>query len=231
MVARSHRGLVRLHNEDCVECDQSNRFALLADGMGGLMAGDIASRIAVEAAGEALRNPQDSIVGLDLVENALSAAHLAVSDRAKSMRYTGKMGTTLVLWARIDTQDFVGHVGDSRLYTYDQRGLVQRTLDHTVAQRLVEKGQIDKNDTSFAANSHVLTQAVGIPGLFRADVAQLETSARVLLCSDGLSDLVGAEELARIMATPDLNQCADQLIKSALDKGGRDNVSLVLIEA
>lgn len=230
MTSRSHQGLVRINNEDCVHCEPERSFAVLADGMGGLLAGEIASAVAVDAACRELRNPE---IGRDSGEDlaaVLTAANEAVMARAKRMRYLGKMGTTLVIWAMGKEGGFYSHVGDSRLYIYTDGQLTQITRDHTVAQRMIDNGEIAPEDEHTAPKRHVLTQAMGLPGAFKAQAGAVPASERVLLCSDGLSDLVPAAHIEEIMATPDLDDCANFLLKAALDKGGRDNVTVALIE-
>lgn len=237
MTSRSHQGLVRLNNEDCVHCDAEDRFVVLADGMGGLLAGELASAIAVDTACKGLRNPHRSRNNGDDIACALDEAHAAVVARAKRMRYVGKMGTTLVAWAlsRDSTHEgaqvsYFSHVGDSRLYAYNAGELTQITRDHTMAQRLIDDGTIAPEDEHTAPNRHVLTQAMGLPGIFGTDAGEVPPCERILLCSDGLSDLVTATQIAEIMTTLDLDDCANLLLKAALDKGGRDNVTVALIE-
>jgi len=228
MTSRSHQGLVRLNNEDCVHCDTEGKFAVLADGMGGLLAGEVASAVAVEAACRTLRAiTRESSTDL---ERVLASANDAVTARAKSTRYLGKMGTTLVIWAMGSEKSWYSYVGDSRLYAYDAGQLVQVTKDHTLAQRLIDEGRIAPGEEHNAPNRHVLTQAMGLPGIFKADSGEVPRCERVLLCSDGLSDLVVADEICEIMSTPDLDDCANFLLKAALDRGGRDNVSVALVE-
>jgi len=230
MISRSHQGLVRLNNEDCVHCDIEGQFAVLADGMGGLLAGEQASAVAVEAACTQLRKRVHPLIDAQDLSGILETAHDAVVARAKAMRYIGKMGTTLVIWAQGPDRAFYAHVGDSRLYTYAGGELSQITRDHTVAQQLIDAGRVAPEDEHNAPKRNVLTQAMGLPGLFKAEFGEVPVSERVLLCSDGLSDLVRAHEICELMATPDIEDCANFLLKAALDRGGRDNVSVALIE-
>ena len=230
MISRTHQGLVRLNNEDCVHCDTAGQFAVLADGMGGLLAGEVASGIAVDAACKRLHDPALTRTCADDLAEVLSAAHDAVSERAKVMRYVGKMGTTLVVWAQGPHAAYYAHVGDSRLYTYSAGELTQITRDHTMAQRLIDEGRLSPHDADRAPNRHVLTHAMGLPGLFKAECGEVPACERVLLCSDGLSDLVKAPEICELMSTQELEDCANFLLKAALDRGGRDNVSVAIIE-
>ena len=230
MTSRSHHGLVRLNNEDCVHCEPEGRFVVLADGMGGLLAGEVASAVAVDTACKQLRDPACPRGSAEDLAAILKATNDAVAARAKAMRYVGKMGTTLVIWAMHEDTAHFSYVGDSRLYTYTTGSLTQISRDHTVAQRMVDQGKISQADEHTAPNRHVLTQAMGLPGAFKAESGVVPASERVLMCSDGLSDLVRADEIEAIMATPDLDECANFLLKAALDRGGRDNVTVALIE-
>lgn len=234
MISKTHQGLVRLNNEDCVHCEPSGQFAVLADGMGGLLAGDVASGIAVDAACKQLRDPTQPRGCAEDMADVLAVAHEAVSTRAREMRYVGKMGTTLVVWAQAQHTAYYAYVGDSRLYTYsrgeDGGQLTQVTRDHTMSQRLIDQGRLAPQHEHMAPNRHVLTQAMGLPGLFKADCGEVPAGERILMCSDGLSDLVKAAEICELMGTADLEDCANYLLKAALDRGGRDNVTVALIE-
>ena len=233
LVARTHQGLVRLNNEDYVYADADGRFAILADGMGGLMAGEVASRTAVESARSRLNRWGSRCTGPQDLSDALQRAHDSVLNRAKKFNYIGKMGTTLIIWAMSDDSDnsFYCHVGDSRLYCYAAGRLQQLTRDHTLAERMIDDGTIPSAaHPEYAEHTHVLTQALGLPGLCSPDCGEVPDTERILLCSDGLSDLVGDDEIRRVMATVNLERCADDLLKAALDAGGRDNVSVVLVE-
>ena len=230
VVARSHCGLVRLNNEDFVHADAEGGFAALADGMGGLMAGEIASEVAVVTARKHLEAgaARDSAQALSAIVNL---SHNAVLAEARELNYVGKMGTTLIVWARYgDGRSYFGHVGDSRLYAYGEGRLEQVTRDHTVAQRLIDSGEVEPENEHEAPHRHVLTQALGLPGVFQPQVGEVPQCERLLMCSDGLSDLVRREQLEALMATPELEHCADYLLKAALDAGGRDNVSVVLVD-
>ena len=230
VVARSHCGLVRLNNEDFVYADAENGFAVLADGMGGLMAGEIASEIAVVTARKHLELNRFR-EGKQTLSAIVNLSHNAVLAEARELNYVGKMGTTLLVWAQDgDGQSYFGHVGDSRLYAYAEGSLVQLSKDDTVAQRLIDAGEFDAEREHEVPHRHVLTQALGLPGVFQPQLGDVPACERLLMCSDGLSDLVLRQDLEKIMATPELEKCADFLLKAALDAGGKDNVSVILVD-
>ncbi len=230
IVARSHQGLVRRNNEDFIYASAEDGFAVLADGMGGLLAGEIASEVAVVTARHNLEAgaARDSAQALSALVNL---SHNAVLAEARERNYLGKMGTTLIVWAQApDQRSFFGHVGDSRLYAYSRGRLEQLTRDHTVAQRLIDSGEVDGADEHDVPHRHILTQALGMPGVFQPQATEVPTCDRLLLCSDGLSDLVRREQLQEIMTDTDGERCADHLLKAALDAGGSDNVSVILVD-
>ena len=236
MTSRTHQGLVRVNNEDCVHIDADAGFAVLADGMGGLLAGEQASAAAVRTVCACLEEVVEAahngcINGTEDHAAALvEKAHSAVQDRASELNYVGKMGTTLVLWLGGEVEGYFAHVGDSRLYAYRAGEISQITRDHTVAQRLIDEGTIPAGQERNAPNQNVLTQALGLPGVCEVESGAVPEAERVLLCSDGLSDLVEDHEIAAILKRGDIDECADLLVKAALDRGGRDNVSVVIIE-
>ena len=219
----THQGLVRLKNEDAVAYDLEQGWAALADGMGGLMAGREASEVAVLAVRRCFEQTPNAPA-----TDALLAAHAAVKQFAEDNNYLGKTGTTLVVWT---TAGFC-HVGDSRIYHASDGELTCLSRDQTVAERLVDEGIISPLEALTSTKRHVLTQALGMPGQLRPESSHCPPRGRLLLCSDGLSDLVAHEVIADILFDRSLSMTdqVNALIKSALDKGGRDNISVVLID-
>ncbi len=232
MAVRSHAGLVRMRNEDALEIDPDCGIAVLADGMGGLMAGSEASRVVVEEVMTQLRQAAD--MQHQTLATAIEAAHervLAVS-AAKEMK--AQMGSTVVIWAAAQGRWAAAHVGDSRLYRWVDETLEQVSRDHSLAQRMLDSGDVEPGVDVEAHYGHVLTQGMGLrqpldPGFYQGELDQ--RPQRFLLCSDGLSDMVPAEKIARAMSNNDLQGAADQLLGDALDMGGKDNISLILIDA
>ena len=225
VVCMTHQGLVRINNEDSVAVHPEGQWLVLADGMGGLLAGEEASRVAVDTACQMLEQNADAAPA-DIV----LAAHEAVYTRAKKKNYVGKMGTTLVVWLWNDGAPTFGHIGDSRVYGWTDGELQQLSHDHTLAQRMIDEGSFPKEREREAPNRNVLTQALGMPGNLNPDTGTSNVSGRVLLCSDGLSDLVEDNHIAELVAVEDLEEAANSLVKAALDKGGRDNVSVALVD-
>lgn len=218
-----------MRNEDWKYFDLERGYAIVADGMGGLQAGQIASRTAVETASTVL----DGVTSFDVetLESALHQAHEAVQAKAQVLDLLGEMGTTLVIWAQTDAGCVVSHIGDSRAYRLLDERVEQVTKDQTLAQRLIDLGLSEDDDETREHNSHILTQAVGLKGDFEPEsITHVASNGRYLLCSDGLSDMVVDDRIAQLMQVADLQSCADELVKAALDRGGRDNVTVLLID-
>lgn len=232
MSSLTHQGLVRINNEDTLRCDAELGLAVLADGMGGLLAGEEASLVATTSAWEALcglANTQHVDNAAAMVDVVMSA-HTEVGDHARRNNYGGKMGTTLVVWSWLDGAPTFAHVGDSRLYAFQNGTLRQLTHDHTVAQRMIDEGLYSSEDAHNVPNQNVLTQAIGMPGHVKPECGTTPAEGRLLLCSDGLSDLVRDDVIAQCMEASDIDECVRALVKAALDAGGRDNVSVVVVD-
>lgn len=243
MVGRTDAGLQRGRNEDAIFCDAGAGIAILADGMGGYNAGEVASSMATTQLAEELVR----IVGLNdarrasldaaLVEqhliNEVGAANFAIFSASQNIpRYAG-MGTTLVLTWFYDNRLSVAHVGDSRLYRLRGTRFEQLTRDHSLLQEQMDQGVITPEQARLAEYKNLVTRALGVdPGV---DVEISDYDVRVgdilLLCSDGLNDMIEDQEISLTLQAlgGNLPLAADHLIQMANDNGGRDNVSVVLV--
>ena len=235
VVSRTHVGLVRENNEDALLVREPYLFAV-ADGMGGYAAGEIASRAilkAFEAATHSLRHQQGEQNIHKVLVEAFDKANTHVFKMAVSNdKYTG-MGTTMTaLYLPWDGTAYCCHVGDSRLYTYREGNLVQVTRDHTYVADLQASGEITEEEAFIHPQRHVLMKALGVEESVRADSLhfKLLPDDRLLLCSDGLSDMLRQQEILDLMGGEDINSVADQLLERSLCNGGRDNVSFILID-
>jgi serine/threonine protein phosphatase PrpC len=238
IAALTHPGKVRAHNEDFVFADAAAGFAVLADGMGGHNAGEVASRMAVELVSDRLaKEVQGGPIRGAAHAEALLSEHLALANVAllqasrSRPEYDG-MGTTVVavLWHAAGVT--FGHVGDSRLYVLRRGELRQLTRDHSIVQEQVESGAITAEDARYAPNRNVLTRAVGIDAGAKADVhtARVETGDVYLLCSDGLTDMLTDDEVRKtLLSSPGaLETAAERLIERANQMGGIDNISVII---
>lgn len=233
--ARSDVGLVRKRNEDSVFVDNDLRLGALADGMGGLPAGDLASRLAIEDAVDVLARtafPRDENL---LIRGAYDAAHRA-NRRLRELgaaykRYAGS-GTTLVYFALASHERVViGNVGDSRAYRWDGDALHQLSRDHSVVQEAIDAGEVDEKDRRGHPQQHIITRYIGDPRFVEADVDLVTLGANdvLMLCSDGLTDLVDDADIAAVFRDGGpMPEIADALVDLAKCAGGHDNVSVVL---
>lgn len=227
----THVGLVREANEDAVYVD--DRLALVADGMGGHAAGEVASELAISIYQQHLtRDP--SLTGL---AEGLTHANQSILDDARAHPEREGMGTTLAGVALIpyDTGRAVAwvNIGDSRLYLIRDGRAQQVTEDHSVAEEWVRQGRITKAEAAVHPRRHQLTRVLGMEVFADGDTGLLSVVSgdRLLLCSDGLSNEVSDDEIAAIATVEtDLHVVCDQLVQRALNAGGRDNISLIVLE-
>lgn len=233
--AASDPGLARNHNEDAWRVAPPAGLFLLADGMGGYSAGDVASSLAVDGVLEALGHEFDVPAGcperLALLQRAIGSANAAILAAAARRTECLGMGTTLTC-AWVDERVLsIGHIGDSRIYLSRGGMLYRLTRDHSVGQAMVDAGVMDEQAAGHASLRGVLTRALGVEPAVQADVGQVELKPgdRLLLCSDGLSDVVDHESISGAIANSrSSRQCADDLVAAALAAGGHDNVTVLV---
>ena len=240
-------GQVRSHNEDAINYHSGMGIAVLADGMGGHNAGEVASAIAITTIMEEIEKQIDKFEPgqVDeksgytyetlLARNAVRKANHAIYTAAREKPQYNGMGTTLVMAIFYDNRMTIANVGDSRLYRFREDNLEQVTIDHTLLQELVDRGFYTMEEAQKTVNRNVVTRALGIEADVEVDVHEevVAPGDIYLLCSDGLNDMAESEEIRSILleSEEELEDKAKQLIKLANDKGGRDNVSVVLCRA
>ena len=225
-------GLVRQSNQDAVYVDGA--LAVVADGMGGHAAGEVAAQIAVATVREGYY-ADESVEGLVA---AVERANAAIVRDAKENPERFGMGTTLLAVAI--TYDYAGaasptlvHVGDSRAYQLRDGALRQLTQDHSVAEEWVRMGRLTPEEAEVHPRRHQLTRGVGVEEEVAVDVLSIDAQVgdRLLLCSDGLSNELVPDELARLAGDPvDLDDAVEGLVAAARAAGGHDNISVVLLE-
>lgn len=244
IVGLTDRGLVRDHNEDRIGSDADVGLAVLADGMGGLNAGEVASAMAVEMISAELTQMMpnlqtsggDGASGFSLeslaVNQAVKKANETIYQVAQSQPQCAGMGTTLVMMLFHNNHFTVAHVGDSRLYRLRKGNFEQMTVDHSLIQELVDRGFYTREEARHSANRNIVTRAIGIAPNVEVEVQ--EQAAKIgdlyLLCSDGLNDMVADEDIKRIIELyeDDLEATAQALVDTANANGGRDNISVIL---
>jgi len=234
--ARTDSGLVRKNNEDAFRLLPNDGIVVLADGMGGHRAGEVASEMAVQNISDTLvaQLHQSSGSPQGWLQQAVESANQAIFDlSAQSIACRG-MGTTLVLGLFIRNRLFYAHVGDSRLYLLRSGRLIPLTCDHTMLQSLLDQGVFKTQREARAAgiSSSKLTRGVGLGSKVDVDSAEieLEPDDTYLFCSDGLTNMVTDGMIGAVIqeSLSDLPRAADLLLELALKQGGTDNISLVL---
>lgn len=226
-------GLQREHNEDAFAIAAGQGIALLADGMGGHNAGEVAAELAVGTA-LAILGQTAGLGARDRLETAVQAANSAVREKAASHpRYRG-MGTTLVAVLVDEKRLCVAHVGDSRLYRLRQGVLQPLTRDHTLQQEYIDKGLYSAEEAREKVARNLLTHALGLDDTVAFAIAEhaLASADRYLLCSDGLHEMISDAEIAALLGRREkLPEICSALIELANARGGKDNITVVVIEA
>ena len=229
-------GKVREVNQDCVFSSTGpvgcfpNLF-IVADGMGGHKAGDIASRLTVDSVVDKLSkvNSKDYI---SVITDTIIKVNKEVIDKAaESQDYAG-MGTTLVVATVFDNILKVANVGDSRLYVVGE-DIIQITRDHSLVEEMVINGQLDRADARVDKRKNIITRAIGGESKVEAEMfsVELKPEDKILMCSDGLSNMVDDAEILEIInREPDIEKAARMLIDAANENGGKDNISVVIVE-
>ncbi len=236
----THSGMVRSHNEDSIAADAAVGLAVLADGMGGYNAGEVASGIAVAMISAELKKALATVAGeldvataVKLVSEHAVRANNAIFQASQSQPQYAGMGTTLVVALWHDDHMIVGHIGDSRLYRMRSSKLEQVTRDHSLLQEQIDSGLITKEQARHSQNKNLVTRAVGIDPEVEAEVHSypVQVGDIYLLCSDGLNDMVTDEDMELTLSSLQANLplAAGQLVQQANDNGGRDNVSVILV--
>jgi protein phosphatase len=239
MTGDTHIGLVRSSNQDALKFgplgDGGTYYAVVCDGMGGANGGNIASNIAIDIIAqrieEAYADGHSPRTPAHLLESAMAAANIEIFDKAKNDPTLEGMGTTVVVVIADGKNAYISHVGDSRLYLYRDNVLQQITRDHSVVQEMIESGQLTEEQARSHPRKHFITRALGVSEMEEGEYDELELHSgdKLLLCTDGLTNMVENEILSDILASGD-ESIIEVLIQTALDNGGSDNVTTVLFD-
>jgi serine/threonine protein phosphatase PrpC len=245
-VGLTDTGRVREHNEDTIAWDGALGLMVLADGMGGYNAGEVASGIAVKTIvnlvreaieREDLGNP-DTESGLSrpaiILRDAIVRANKIIYQTARTQPNCEGMGTTVVGCIFHDNRITVAHVGDSRLYRLRGEAFEQVTLDHSLLQELVDRGFYSPEEAQRAANKNYVTRALGVEQAVDVEIQEHPAlrGDTYVLCSDGLSDMVEDDDIQLTINTfgANLDTVAKQLVQLGNDNGGKDNISVLLAQ-
>ena len=252
IVCQTDVGQVRDHNEDFVRFDGHAGVAVLADGMGGMNAGEVASSMTVLLLMDLLvafnRGDESLVVELEeaeleeaeaqplpvrIVKHAIEKANRSVFHVSKTQPQCAGMGTTVIASLFYDNKMVVGHLGDSRVYRLRDQHLEQVTQDHSLVQELLDKGLVTAAEARVSSKKNVVTRALGVALKVEVEVHEHHTlpGDLYLLCSDGLTDLVNDEniEASLLELGGNLNVAAGHLINLANASGGKDNISVILV--
>jgi PPM family protein phosphatase len=238
-------GRVRDHNEDCIESRPEIGLYVLADGMGGYNAGEVASGMATSLIADGVQEgwdpraveragrEQSKDMAQRLLNEQILRANGAIYTTSQNNPECAGMGTTLVVCLFYDNFMAVAHIGDSRLYRLRGDAMEQVTRDHSLLQEQLDSGLITPEEAKLSQNKNLVTRALGIDPTVDPEIHVYETQPEdiYLLCSDGLSDMVEDEEIRLTLITLKTNPSltVQQLVQAANDNGGRDNISAMLI--
>lgn len=246
IVVRTDPGMVRGHNEDAVFANPNQGFVILADGMGGYNAGEVASSMAtmllsneLEAAFAA--QPPHEIDkrsglpnGTRCILDKVAMANSAIYQTAASQPQYAGMGTTLVVALFCDNRVTIAHLGDSRVYRLRGDDFGAITRDHSLLQEQIDSGMISVEEARYSQNKNLVTRALGVDPEADTEVSDYEVLPGdiYLLCSDGLNDMVEDNEIRMTLQalSANLDVAATQLVQMANDNGGRDNISVILVK-
>ena len=237
--AKSDKGNVRETNEEYFyisnSLDQIQLF-LLADGMGGYNGGEIASQLAIQTAKNYIENnfkdiekDRDSII--QLLGSSMEYANMVVYEKAKENPELQGMGTTLEICLIYNNKAYIGHVGDSRIYRVRKQFIRKLTQDHSYVQKLVKEGTITKEQAEHHPQKNMLMKALGCNAFVEPDVMVkgFLKDDILIMCSDGLSNMVDQQTIYE-MASKNIEQATKDLVQLAKDRGGYDNITVVIIK-
>lgn len=246
VVCLTDAGQKRDHNEDALASDTSLGLVILADGMGGCQAGEVASDLAVQTILRQLKQSLtafapgqlDTASGMQaesqLLNHAVAVANQNIYRMSQTQTECAGMGTTLVLGLFTNNRLLAGHIGDSRMYRLRDENFRQITADHSLVQEELRLGLIGPAEARASAYKNLVTRALGIDPTVELELHEHEVQAGdlYLLCSDGLTDLIEDDEIHSILDKLGVNLqlAANQLIQIANDKGGHDNISVILVK-
>lgn len=245
IAAITDTGKARDNNEDSIATNPELGLVVLADGMGGHRAGEVASGLAVEiisrhvedklSKGKSEPSSEEYSFEAELIKQAVELANATVFETAQARVECAGMGSTVVAVMFHENKISIAHVGDSRLYRLRDKKLKQVTEDHSVVQELLSRGLISDEEAQTAFNKNLVTRALGIEAEVEVDIAEDETAQGdiYLVCSDGLSDVLPDEEIEEHLLNggTSLDVVAMNMVNDANSKGGPDNISIILVKS
>lgn len=204
---------------------------VVADGMGGHKAGDFASSYGTGVLLESIRNDRD-FNPVKIIRHAIEKANIGILEQAGKSPEMSGMGTTMVVMTIVGHYAYIANVGDSRLYLAEKK-LIQITKDHSLIAEMVRLGEIDEETARNHPDKNIITRALGAGSTIEIDFfdVRLEKGNRIIMCSDGLSNMVRDEDIFRILEeTPPEDDPAERLVEEANENGGKDNIAVIVVE-
>lgn len=233
-------GRIRGNNQDAYYISPKGDYPLfiIADGMGGHKAGEIASKMAIEIISDNLKNlltkltVEDKDVK-DIIENSILQANDKIYKKSMENEKFSGMGTTVTLACAINEKIFIGHAGDSRAYLLRNGTLSQMTEDHSLVEELIRNGSISKEEAKHHPQRNIITRAVGTSQEIKADLV-VESKRKddiLLLCTDGLTNMLDDDEIRdSLLINEDIQKACEELVKLSNDKGGFDNITILAVK-
>jgi len=238
-LGKTHKGIKRTNNEDAyiilteqISC-LSNLY-IVADGMGGHQAGEIASSDAIKAFCDYIRSRDCEIEDiLDFLTDATKHANREIFEKScKDPAFTG-MGTTFTACTIKDSKGYVSHIGDSRIYIVNENGIKMLTTDHSYVQEMVKAGELTQEEADCHPIRNALTRALGTSVDLQVDgyIFDVKRGDKILMCTDGLTNMISENEIKDIVqGSENLEEATEELIRMANENGGADNITNILIE-
>ncbi|SHH28709.1 protein phosphatase [Thermosyntropha lipolytica DSM 11003] len=228
----SDQGLIRHRNEDSFFIRESQSLFVVCDGMGGHKAGHIASNLAIEIIARETEN-LDRHELIKFIDEIIKKANRQIWEAGQNDPSCYEMGTTITAAIINENEMHIRHIGDSRLYIVRENRIRQVTRDHTLAEQMLEDGLLNAEELAHTSYNHILTRALGIEEEVQIDhyIESLLVGDIILLCTDGLTDMLADDEILEIVteAGENLEQAAEKLVAEAIARGGYDNITLILI--
>jgi serine/threonine protein phosphatase PrpC len=227
-------GNMRKLNEDYLGYyeDENKRFYVVADGMGGHNAGEVASKIAVETIIDYINSINNIEDGSVILKNAITLANESIYKLAQSSGELNGMGTTITIGLIKENSFFVANVGDSSLYVVKKDEIIKITKDHSLVQQLIDSGSITEEEARIHPNKNIITRALGTRNVVEADTfkVDLQGVVKIIICTDGLTNEVSASEMHEIVLNNENDVSCKKLVELSKQKGGRDNISVIVFE-
>ncbi|KAB2954469.1 Stp1/IreP family PP2C-type Ser/Thr phosphatase [Heliorestis acidaminivorans] len=238
-IARTDIGKVRKTNEDSFLTDSNDRIFIVADGMGGHEAGEVASALAVKAIAEYFEKQDEASRGIKALEKACREANSRIYLEAQNNSKWAGMGTTVTALLITDSTLWITHVGDSRAYKYSGGRLYKLTEDHSLVEEMLKDGRISPEEAQAHPQRNIITRALGTKEEIDIDLVEEQWAVEdlMILCTDGLTNLVSEQEIEKILQSLPpypyqqnlLEKIADRMMELVLERGGHDNVTFLIL--